>query len=194
MDEPRIFQATGLGKEDADLVADTLVAADARGVLPTAYCASLCTPNAHSEAGCVDTKAKPALLAEHLGTAVVEGNNAMDQSVGAFAMKVAIQKAKEHGVSLSRPGAATTMAPALAYYSMMALPENMIGFSASIGGGNPLWPLGRERRASGQQPLWRGHSGGNRYPVVLDMAQSVVAKGKIVMATKTKAPSGKLGL
>jgi LDH2 family malate/lactate/ureidoglycolate dehydrogenase len=182
----RIFQADGLSKEDADLVADTLVTADARGVYSHGVLRiSLYTMRI--ERGCVDVRARPEILSASLGTAVVEGNNAMGQSVGVFAMKAALEKAKEHGVSFVTARGSNHYGTC-AYYAMMALPENMIGFSASIGGGNLMAPWGGTDARVGNNPFGVAIPALERYPVVLDMAQSVVAKGKIVMADKTQTP------
>jgi LDH2 family malate/lactate/ureidoglycolate dehydrogenase len=71
---------------------------------------------------------------------------------------------------------------------MMALPHDMIGMSTSIGGGNLMPPFGAADRRIGNNPFSVAFPAGERDPVVLDMAQSVVAKGKIVMATKTNSP------
>jgi LDH2 family malate/lactate/ureidoglycolate dehydrogenase len=64
----------------------------------------------------------------------------------------------------------------------------MIGFSTSIGGGNLMAPWGGTDARVGNNPFGVAIPALKRYPVVLDMAQSVVAKGKIVMASKTGMP------
>jgi LDH2 family malate/lactate/ureidoglycolate dehydrogenase len=181
-----IFQAEGLSAEDAGIVSDTLVTADARGV----YSHGILRVTLYTkriEEKCVNVTAKPELLSSVLGTAVIEGNNAMGQIVGVQAMKLAIEKAKEHGVSFVTARGSNHYGTC-AYYAMMALPEDMIGFSSSIGGGNLMAPWGGSDARVGNNPFGVAIPALKRPPVVLDMAQSVVAKGKIVMATKTKTP------
>lgn len=181
-----IFSAFGLGKADADLVADTLIMADARGVYSHgAMRVSIYTKRIAE--GCVDTKAVPELASDNLGTGVVDGKNAMGQTVGAFSMRLAIEKAKRHGVSFVTARGSNHYGTC-AYYSMMALPEGMIGFSTTIGGGNLMAPWGGSDARVGNNPFGLAIPAGKRFPVVLDMAQSIVAKGKIVMATKTGSP------
>ena len=180
----RIFRAEGLKNDDADLVADTLVTADARGV----YSHGVLRISIYAkriERGCVNVAASPELVVSNGATGIVEGHNVMGQSVGAFAMKVALAKAQEFGVSFVAARGSNHYG-ACAYYTMMALPENMIGISASIGGGNLMAPWGGTDARVGNNPFSIAIPALNRHAVVLDMAQSVVAKGKIVMATKTK--------
>ena len=182
----RIFRAEGLSVEDADLVADTLVAADARGVYSHGVLRiSLYT--GRIEKGCVAVDAKPELVVSSGATGVVDGHNAMGQTVGVFAMQTAIAKAGEFGVSFVTARGSNHYGTC-AYYTMMALPENMIGFSSSIGGGNLMAPWGGTDARIGNNPFSIAIPALHRYPVVLDMAQSVVAKGKLVMATKTRTP------
>ena len=182
----RIFRAEGLSPEDAALVADTLVAADARGVYSHGVL-RISIYTKRIEKGCVDVTARPELVVSSGATGVVEGHNAMGQCVGHFAMKTAIAKAREAGVSFVTARGSNHYGTC-AYYTMMALPENMIGFSASIGGGNLMAPWGGTDARVGNNPFSIAIPALNRRPVVLDMAQSIVAKGKIVMATKTKTP------
>jgi len=181
-----IFAATGLQKKHADLVADTLVAADARGV----YSHGVLRISIYSKRilkGCVDIKAEPELVEDSLGTGVVDGKNTMGQSVGYYAMNVAISKAKEHGVSFVTARGSNHYGSS-GYYAMMALKDDMIGFSTTIGGGNCMAPWGGSDARVGNNPFAVAIPAGKRYPVVLDMAQSTVAKGKIIMATKTGNP------
>jgi LDH2 family malate/lactate/ureidoglycolate dehydrogenase len=181
-----IFAATGLEKEDADLVADTLVSADARGV----YSHGVVRISIYTKRileGCIDVKAKPELAVDNLGTGVVDGKNAMGQIVGQYAMTLAIKKAQEHGVSFVTARGSNHYG-ACAYYTMMALKEDMIGFSTTIGGGNLMAPWGGSDARVGNNPFAIAIPAGKRYPILLDMAQSIVAKGKIVMASKTNSP------
>lgn len=181
-----IFASFGLSGADADLVADSLIMADARGVYSHgAIRISIYTKRIAE--GCVDTKAVPELVSDNLATGVVDGKNAMGQTVGAFSMRVAIEKAKQHGVSFVTARGSNHYGTC-AYYSMMALEEEMIGFSSTIGGGNLMAPWGGSDARVGNNPFGLAIPAGKRFPVVLDMAQSIVAKGKIVMATKTGSP------
>lgn len=181
----KIFQATGLNKEDADLVADSLVMADARGV----YSHGVLRIAIYTERilkKCVNTSARPELIVDNGATGIVDGYNAMGQVVGNYAMHVAMEKAEKHGVSFVTARGSNHYGTC-AYYAMMALKKDMIGFSATIGGGNLMAPWGGSDPRVGNNPFGIAIPALNHDPVVLDMAQSIVAKGKIVMASKTKS-------
>jgi len=181
-----IFHATGLSEADAKLVAHSLVMADARGV----YSHGILRTSIYTKRilrGCVDTSAVPTIVHDCNATAVVDGHNAMGQSVGDFSMKLAIEKAKKYGIAFVTARGSNHYGTC-AYYAMQALEHNMIGISSTIGGGNLMAPWGGTDARVGNNPLGIAIPAGQHYPVVLDMAQSVVAKGKIVMATKTHSP------
>jgi LDH2 family malate/lactate/ureidoglycolate dehydrogenase len=181
----RVFQAAGMNGKDADLTADTLVMADARGVYSHG-CLRVPLYVKRIETGCVSPTARPEVLRSRGATALIDGHNAMGQVVSCCAMNLAIEKAAEHGVSFVSVRGSNHYG-ACAYYAMMALPKNMIGYTSTIGGGNLMAPWGGCENRVGNNPFGVAIPALERDPVVLDMAMSVVAKGKIVMATKTKS-------
>lgn len=181
-----IFQAVGMSEADANLTADTLVVADARGVYSHG-CVRVPLYVTRIERGSVDTKARPALVREQGATALVDGHNAAGQVVGAFAMEKAMALAEKSGISFVTARGSNHYG-ASAYYAMMALQRDMIGISTSVGGGNLMPVFGGAERKVGNNPFSVAIPAGQRDAVVLDMAQSVVAKGKIILASKTHAP------
>ena len=181
----RIFRAVGMDAEDARLTAETLAVADARGVFSHG-CVRVPLYVKRIETGCVYPKAKPVILRNMGATALVDGKNAGGQVVSTFSMKLAIDLARNHGVSFVTVRNSNHCG-ACAYYSMMALSEDMIGFSTSIGGGNLMAPYGGADNRIGNNPFSVAIPATERDPVVLDMALSVVAKGKIILAQKTNA-------
>lgn len=181
-----LFRAVGMDSGDAKLTAETLALADARGVFSHG-CVRVPLYVKRIETGCVDPLAKPVILRNMGATALVDGKNAGGQVVSAFSMKLAIDLARDHGVSFVTARNSNHYG-ACAYYSMMALEEEMIGFSTSIGGGNLMAPYGGADNRIGNNPFSVAIPALERDPVVLDMALSVVAKGKIILARKTNAP------
>jgi len=179
----KIFLAVNLLESDAELVADSLVDADARGV----YSHGVQRVKIYTTRilkGCVNVKGKPHVIFDNDATAIVDGDNAMGQVVGVYAMQLAIEKAKKYGVSFVAAKGSNHYGRC-EYYSRMALEYDMIGFSSTIGGGNLMAPWGGISAKVGNNPFSIAMPAGKHYPVVLDMALSVVAKGKIEMALKT---------
>ncbi|MCF8565154.1 Ldh family oxidoreductase [Alicyclobacillus tolerans] len=181
-----IFQASGMDSSDAIICADNLVSTDARGVYShgvmrvPVYVKRLLLKVTHPTA-------QPEVIRDSGATALITGNNAMGQVVGVHAMNVAIEKAKQYGVGYVSVRGSNHYG-ASAHFAMMPLSEDMIGISGTIGGTNIMAPWGGSSRMLGNNPFGVAIPALNRYPIVLDMAQSVVARGKIVMARKTKQP------
>ena len=182
----QVFLAVGMSEEDADLTAHSLVVADARGV-HSHGCLRVPLYVSRIERNAVDPRARPEVLRERGATALVDGHNAAGQVVSSFAMQKAIDLADRYGVSFVTARGSNHNGAA-AYYSMMGLGRDMVGFSSSIGGGNLMPAFGGAERRIGNNPLSFAFPALERDAVVLDMAQSVVAKGKIMMASKTNSP------
>lgn len=182
----KIFQSYGMSEEDADLCADTLVNADARGVYShgcmrtSIYCRRF-------EEGGNSVTAKPEIVRQKGAIAVVDGHNAMGQLVSVFATKLGIRIAREYGTATVSVRGSNHLGTC-AYYCNLAAEADCIGFCGTINGVNIMAPWGGTERQLGNNPFGIGVPCLTKPPVILDMAQSVVARGKIVMARKTHAP------
>lgn len=181
-----IFMATGMDEEDAQLTTDNLVTADLRGVYSHGiirvpiYVRRLCE-KVNNPGG------KPKIIRSVGATAVMDGCNAMGQVAGVHAMKLAIEKAKQYGVGyVSIKG--SNHYGAASHFSMMALPEDMIGITGTIGSTLIISPWGGRDPLLGNNPFSTAIPALKRCPIVMDMANSVVAKGKIFVAKKTNQP------
>jgi LDH2 family malate/lactate/ureidoglycolate dehydrogenase len=64
----------------------------------------------------------------------------------------------------------------------------MIGFSFTIGGINHMTPWGGAQAILGNNPFSIALPAGQERPVVLDMACSMAARGKILVAAKDNSP------
>ncbi|MGB9866795.1 MAG: Ldh family oxidoreductase [Bacillota bacterium] len=191
---PRVFAATslkrmvvdvltklGVGWEHASTVADVLVSADLRGVdshgvarLPI-YCRRI-------KAGAINTKPSIRVVNETPATAVVDGDNGFGHVAGKFAMDLCIRKAREHSVAVVGVRNSNHFGIG-AYYAMMALAHNMIGFAAT--NASPLMaPFGGSTAMLGTNPFCLAVPAGKELPLVLDMATSQVARGKIEMCLR----------
>ncbi len=182
----QVFVSHGLPREEAFIVADHLVEADLRGVYShgvirvEVYTARLIAKG-------VNPKPNIRVLRETPGTALVDGDNGLGQVVGVRAMEIAIKKAKEVGVAHVGVRGSNHLGTC-AYYSQMALERDMIGIAATPSGTNIMAPWGGITPLLGNNPFGIAIPAGKEYPVVLDMAQSVVARGKINHAAKTGQP------
>jgi L-2-hydroxycarboxylate dehydrogenase (NAD+) len=171
-----IFQVCGMNREDAGLLAETLVVADLRGVHSHG---ALRVPDYVSkllDKG-VDPQGQPRIVSETAGAIVVDGGNSMGQIGSAFAMRAAIAKAKETAVAIAAVRGSNHCG-AMAYYAMLALPEDMIGIAAT----NALptmAPWGGIDKILGINPLAVAIPADVEPPIVFDAAFSASSHGKI---------------
>ncbi len=182
----RVFMTQNLPRDEAAIVANHLVEADLRGVYSHGvirvepYIARL-------RAGGMNPQPNIRVVRETPGTALVDGDNGAGQVVGVRAMDIAIAKAKEVGISHVGVRMSNHFGTC-AYYAFMAIPHDMIGYASTLGGTNIMAPTGGITPLLGNNPFGYAIPAGKEYPVVLDMALSVVAKGKIVHAMKAGTP------
>ena len=116
-------------------------------------------------------------------TAVINGNWGFGFVVTERAMSMAIEKAKTHGVAAITIHYQSHIGR-LGDYSTMALNEGMIGLITADSGAGPkaVAPFGGRARRLGTNPICIGMPSDMEGPVLLDMATSAVAQGKISLA------------
>jgi LDH2 family malate/lactate/ureidoglycolate dehydrogenase len=95
-------------------------------------------------------------------------------------MTLAMERAGRHGVGVVAARRSTHYGMA-GYYAMMAAQAQMIGYSTSNAGADMVAWQGRQP-ALGNNPIAYAVPAGRYPPIVLDMACSVAAKGRIRMA------------
>src|SRR5450756_2716469 len=182
----QVFMKYGMPRDEAAIVADHLVEADLRGVYSHGVL-RIEPYTARLKAGAMNPRPKITILRETPGTALVDGDDGSGQVVGVRAMEIAIRKAKEVGVGYVGVRHSNHFGTC-AYYAQMAVAHDMIGFAATPGGTNIMAPWGGITPLLGNNPFGVAIPAGKEFPVVLDMAQSVVARGKIAHAVKTGSP------
>ena len=184
-----IFERLGVPAEDAGIVAHHLVEADLRGVhshgvirVPT-YVGQL-------KAGKVNPRPNVEVVEDHGGQVVLDGDNGLGQLTAFRANELAIQRGKEHGigaVALRR----STHCGAMAYYAIRARAHDLIGLAITNAGMN-MPPTGGSAKIVGNNPFAMAVPTTRAWPMVLDMATSVVAGGKLDVA-RSKGESIPLG-
>lgn len=178
-----IYMGAGMSEEDAACVADHLVTADARGVYSHGIMRTPIYVRRFEQDG-TDVKAQPETVRLFGATALVDGHNAIGMVSAAYGMQLAIDIAKKQGTSAVSITGSNHLGTC-AYYTQMAAKENMIGFCWTINCGNIMAPSGGVEPMLGNNPFSMAVPCLTKPDVVLDMATSVVARGKIVMARKT---------
>ena len=121
------FKGYGFSEEESEQITDVLLEADLSGIESHGIQRMI---RYHKEitGGMVKIDAKPEIVFETPLSAVIEGNDAMGQTLGVKAMKIAIEKAKKSGFGMVTVRNSNHYGVA-GYYSRMAAAEGLIGMS-----------------------------------------------------------------
>jgi len=134
------------------------------------------------QVGSIDPTATPELDHEFGAMALLNAHNCMGQVAGTRAMELAITKAKQYGVGVVGVKESNHFGAA-AYYTMQAMRQDAIGFCTT--NGIPLLaPWGGLTPTFSNTPISYALPAGKERPVVLDMAVTVVAAGKVALAKR----------
>lgn len=174
-----LLQKLNSSKEEADATAEILAEADLRGlsshgILRLPYILR------GLKRGTIIARAEVKVAKETPATALIDGGHGLGHYVATKAMKLAIEKAKKQGIGAVGVFNSNHFGIA-GYYAELAMREGLIGLVTTTtdalvhpwGGVEPL--LGTNALAIGipSDP-----------PVLLDMATSIAARGKLVDAMK----------
>ncbi len=189
----KILREVDVPDDGAETTADCLVEADLRGVYSHGVMRLPVYVRHLRKTGPGGRTANPqiSVVREGEAYALIDGGNGLGPVVSARAMELAIEKAR--ATAISGVGVRNSNHNgAEAYYAMMALEHEMIGFCVTVGGKNIIAPWGGLDALLGNNPFAFAIPAGTEWPVVLDMACSVVARGWIMLAMKNnwKIPDG----
>jgi len=173
----------GLSREDSFTITDSLIYANLRGIdshgimrFPS-YLKRL-------EAGGTKIKPKINRINENITSVLIDGDNGMGQIIGIYAARLAIEKAKGAGISFIGVKGSSHFGAA-SYYSMKIAEANMIG--VSMCNSTPVMAAwGGTKKIIGNDPISIAVPYQKDSPIVLDIAMSKVAGGKVRLAAKNK--------
>nr|WP_309101836.1 Ldh family oxidoreductase [Fredinandcohnia onubensis] len=176
-----LFVCAGVSREKADIVAESLIQADLRGVdshgvVRTAIYLS------RIEQNMINPNALVEIEIEDEATVLVNGNNNFGAVVGTKALDIAIEKAKQKGAAVVGVKGSNHFGTG-AFYALKAIDKDMILLVIS-NASQTMPPTGGVRPFIGTNPLSIGIPSGEELPFILDMATSVVARGKIIVASQ----------
>ena len=178
------FERLGLPAGDARTVAELMTQAEVQGsdghgvirLAPYARRIRAGGMNLHPDIRVV--KEKPAM-------ALVDGDNGMGHLVMKKATEIAIEKARRCGIAWVGSRLSNHAGPA-SLYARMALDHDMVGMYFAVGNANHLPPWGGLDMLLSTNPIAVAVPAAEEPPVVLDMATTVTAYGKV----KAKAQRG----
>jgi LDH2 family malate/lactate/ureidoglycolate dehydrogenase len=180
----RACEAVNIPAADARIIAELMTRADVNGSeghgifrLPQ-YIRRI-------KAGAVNVRPNIRVEREAAAMALVHGDNGMGHLVMRFAARLAIEKARTAGVAWVGAKWSNHAGPA-SLYAMMPLEHDMIGMYFAVGSANHLPPWGGLDMLLSTNPIAVAVPTQEEPPIVLDMATTVAAYGKV----KTKAQRG----
>lgn len=177
----RLLAEFGTPPEPAAKVALSLVDADRRGHTSHGVL-RIPTYRQMIADGVLDPGATPALLHDEGATAVVDGQGAFGQLVGRTATDVLVEAAGEHGLAGVGIRNATHLGRIGEWAERVAEQELcFVSFVHTSGGGLVVAPAGSTTRRFSTNPVTYAVPTFDRlpFPLVLDMATSQVAHGKL---------------
>ena len=196
MPEPRIpaaqlcrfitaaFERLGMPADDAMTVAQLMTEAEVQG--SDGHGAIRLAPYARRiRAGGINLRPDIRVVQEKPAMALLDGDNGMGHLVMEKAARIAIGKARTCGIAWVGSRLSNHAGPA-SLYARMALAQDMIGMYFAVGNANHLPPWGGLDMLLSTNPIAVAVPAGEEPPVVLDMATTVAAYGKV----KAKAQRG----
>ena len=177
-----VLEGAGLSPEHAAQVTEGLVDAELRGQGSHGVSRLLDIYVARLTQGATNPRPVVRVVSRKGGTAVVDGDNGPGQVVGRVAMALAVECAAEHGLGAVAVRGSNHYGAA-AYYLKTALAHGMIGMTTTNAPPN-MPPWGGKRPYLGTNPLAIAVPAGKYGAILLDMATSVVAKGKVQLMAK----------
>lgn len=184
-----IFQKIGCSPEHADTATKTLLSADLRGI-DSHGIARLSGYVRLWEAKRVNAAPQIKIIHETPSTAVVDGDSGLGLVIAPFAMKIAIEKAKQVGTGWVSVQNSNHFGIA-AYHAMMALEHDMIGMAMT--NASPLVaPTFSIDKMLGTNPICVAAPAGKEPAFVADLATTTAANGKleILQRKNLQTPTG----
>jgi len=182
----RIFAAVGAPHDIAEIVSTLLVEAnlmghDSHGVLRIPQYVR------EAQQGKLVVAARPRVLSTKGATALISGEWGFGQLTGRLAMGEALRLAHEYGVGVAGAVRCNHLGR-VGTYVEQAAEDGCVGMAWVGGLDHAAVPHWGSRRALGTNPIAVGFPVDGEGPVVLDMATTMVAAGKISAARAAKKP------
>jgi LDH2 family malate/lactate/ureidoglycolate dehydrogenase len=175
-----VLKAAGMRPKPAAIVADTLIYADLRGVASHGV-ARLSSYLARIRAGVMELDPQMRLTRDAPASGLLDAGNGFGQIAGVTAMDIAIAKAKSAGGAVVAVANSNHFGVA-AYFAEQATRAGMVGIVLT-NSSPAMTPYNTRVPLIGTNPIAFGLPTATQRPIILDMSTSVVARGKIRLAS-----------
>ena len=174
------FCKLGFSEKDSEQITDVLLLSDLYGIESHGM-QRLVRYHKGIEKGLIKIDAVPEVVFETPVSAVIEGHDGMGQLNGCFAMKKAIEKAKQSGIGIVSVRNSNHFGIA-GYYAKMACDEGLIGFGMTNSEAIMV-PTFSRLAMLGSNPIAMSMPA-EPYPFFFDASTTVVTRGKLEVYNK----------
>jgi LDH2 family malate/lactate/ureidoglycolate dehydrogenase len=181
----RLTEAAGVSEPDAAILADSLVDADLHGT-STHGVSRLKIYLLRIERGLIDPKAGLVIEQHRPAVLVVDAAHGLGQVQASKTLDRLIVLAREHGVASATIRQSQHFG-ALSYYCNRAARQDMV-LVAMTNCEPAMSPAGGCEAFFGTNPIAASFPSGKGFPLRVDMATSLVARGNIIAAQKAGRP------
>lgn len=172
-----MLEKVGVPAADGEIVAGSLVSADARGMNSHGVL-RLSVYIRRLQQGGFKADSKGTVVAETAATMLIDGGEGLGSVLTAHAMEVAIAKAKATGIAAVGIRNSNHNGEN-AYYVKRAIAQDMIGIATT--NGSPIMPVwGGKTMLTGPLPIAIGVPTAEELPILLDAALGMSSRGKIL--------------
>jgi LDH2 family malate/lactate/ureidoglycolate dehydrogenase len=182
----QVFMALGTPPDDARICAEVLVASDLRGIESHGV-GRLRAYYERIRAGVQRVETEMEIVQETETTALVDGHHGMGAVIAYRSMRLAMDKAQQHGLGAVAVRNSTHFGIA-GYYALMAAREGMMGLALT--NARPVVPptFGAEPML-GTNPIAFAAPSDTDFPFCFDAATSTVSRGKIEVLARAEKPT-----
>ena len=181
----RILEAVGTPLDPAAIVGRSLTAAELRGVSSHGV-SRLPAYLRRVRAGLIKPAAEPEIVAETPASVTIDGGAGFGHAVGWHGMGLAMARAATEGIGAAAVRNSTHFGIA-GFFAERAAAEGMVGIATSNGAAL-MAPPGTRTRVLGTNPIAIAIPARDGKPIILDMATSSAALGKILLARDAGTP------
>jgi len=181
----RALTRAGASKSMATAAAQALVAADTEG-LATHGVSRVALYAQHVREGRVDGRATAKIVKRRGATCLVDASGGLAYEASALAVKEAIARAKRYGVAFS--GVTNSHHFGAAGYHLRPIAEAGLAGLAFTNSPSAINAWGGKRAFYGTNPIAAVFPRQDAPPLVVDLALTEVARGKIMLAAKEGRP------
>lgn len=180
-----VYTNAGIPDTDAGLIADTLVQADlwghqSHGVLRLGWYLD------RIRNGVMTPVTRPEFEVDAGAVALINGRDGVGHVLVDLARKEAVLRAKKHGIAVVGVHTSNHFGTCMYYTRLGALDGCVMLLTSN--GGPAMAPWGGSRKIIGTNPLSVAAPAGSLPPLLVDMANTGVARGKIYLARNRQLP------